>query len=179
MRLRLTLAAILFAGAAACVAPKPEPTPAPPSATPSPRPTPAPAPAPIAPQTTWMDAPQTPGDWRYTRLATGSRAQFGQTAGAPIFSIQCNLNNRTIELTRAGPFSANTPMILRAESASRSLTGVAAADGAGLRTVLQPNDPMLDAIAFSKGRFAVEAAGAAAAYIPSWPEITRVIEDCR
>ncbi len=41
------------------------------------------------------------------------------------------------------------------------------------------NDPLLDAMAFSKGRFAVEVAGLPTLYVPSYPEVTRVIEDCR
>ena len=40
-------------------------------------------------------------------------------------------------------------------------------------------DKLLDAIAFSRGRFALEAAGQETLYLPSWPEISRVIEDCR
>jgi hypothetical protein len=40
-------------------------------------------------------------------------------------------------------------------------------------------DTLLDAMAFSKGRFAIEIAGMRTLYIPSYPEVTRVIEDCR
>jgi hypothetical protein len=34
-------------------------------------------------------------------------------------------------------------------------------------------------MAFSKGRFAIEAGSAPPLYLPSWPEVTRVVEDCR
>jgi len=44
---------------------------------------------------------------------------------------------------------------------------------------LQPRDPLLDQIAFSRGRFTIEVAGQPPLYLPSWPEISRVIEDCR
>ena len=40
-------------------------------------------------------------------------------------------------------------------------------------------DPLLDAMAFSKARFAVEVPGSPALYVPSYPEVTKVIEDCR
>jgi hypothetical protein len=40
-------------------------------------------------------------------------------------------------------------------------------------------DGALDQIAFSRGRFAVEAPGLASLIVPAWPEVTRVIEDCR
>jgi len=38
---------------------------------------------------------------------------------------------------------------------------------------------LLDAMALSKGRFAVELEGEAALYLPAWAEVSRVIEDCR
>lgn len=45
--------------------------------------------------------------------------------------------------------------------------------------VLSPRDSLLDAIALSRGRFAVEMAGLPTLYLPSWAEVSRVIEDCR
>jgi hypothetical protein len=44
---------------------------------------------------------------------------------------------------------------------------------------LAARDPLLDAMAFSKGRFAVDVPGLPPLYLPAWPEVTRVIEDCR
>jgi hypothetical protein len=44
---------------------------------------------------------------------------------------------------------------------------------------LPAGDPLIDAMAFSRGRFMVEAGTAAPLYLPSWPEISRVAEDCR
>lgn len=40
-------------------------------------------------------------------------------------------------------------------------------------------DRKLDAMAHSRGRFAVEVAGLTPSYLPSWPEVSRVVEDCR
>lgn len=40
-------------------------------------------------------------------------------------------------------------------------------------------DPLLDAMAFSRGRFAIQSDGLPTLYVPSWPEIGRVLEDCR
>lgn len=68
-------------------------------------------------------------------------------------------------------------MIIRTETAER--TQPARLSGMLVRARLDPRDPLLDAIAFSKGRFAVEATGVPALYIPPYPEITRAIEDCR
>jgi hypothetical protein len=44
---------------------------------------------------------------------------------------------------------------------------------------LPPNDPLLEQIAFSRGRFLVESEGAHSLILPAWPEPARVIEDCR
>jgi hypothetical protein len=50
---------------------------------------------------------------------------------------------------------------------------------AGVELTLPARDPLLDAIAFSRGRFAVAVPGEPTLYVPSWTEISRVIEDCR
>mgnify|MGYP001804227527 CR=1 FL=1 len=44
---------------------------------------------------------------------------------------------------------------------------------------LQPDDPLLDAMASTKGRFKVEVEGQEPLYLPAWVEVSRVIEDCR
>ena len=40
-------------------------------------------------------------------------------------------------------------------------------------------DPLLDAIAFSRGRVGIGVSGQPALVLPSWAEVARVIEDCR
>lgn len=71
-------------------------------------------------------------------------------------------------------------MRIMTETATRLLdarpTGSQSAD---LATTLSARDSLLDAIALSRGRFAVEAAGLPTLYLPSWAEVSRVIEDCR
>jgi hypothetical protein len=44
---------------------------------------------------------------------------------------------------------------------------------------IMPRDGVLDAIAFSRGRFAIEVGGLSPLAIPNWNEISRVVEDCR
>ena len=55
------------------------------------------------------------------------------------------------------------------------------AGGAGPSQVatLSARDPLLDAIGFSRGRFAVEVAGLPDLILPTWAETERVVEDCR
>jgi hypothetical protein len=71
-------------------------------------------------------------------------------------------------------------MRIRTETAERLLTANSQSDGRPmLVATLQARDPLLDAIALSRGRFAVETGGLETLYLPAWPEITRVVEDCR
>jgi hypothetical protein len=44
---------------------------------------------------------------------------------------------------------------------------------------LDAADPVLDRMAFSRGRFVVEASSQPYLALPPWPEFIRVIEDCR
>jgi hypothetical protein len=48
-----------------------------------------------------------------------------------------------------------------------------------IATEIAPRDSMLDAMALSRGRIAINVAGQKPIAIPSWAEITRVVEDCR
>ena len=177
MPFRRSIAVALSLSAAACVAPRtPPPTPEP-VATATPRPAPSPSPAAI--YDSWMDVPQTPGDWYYVRTATGSAARFGAPQSEGQFALLCTPASRSIALVRYGAFAGDTPMTVRTETATRTLAAARAGDEGGMRAVLAARDPLLDAMAFSKGRFAIEAAGASTLYLPSWPEVTRVIEDCR
>jgi hypothetical protein len=165
-----TIALVLTLGA--CV---PAPRPSPPVETrTSPTPAPTVAPAPVV--TDWMDAPQTPGDWRYA----GGVAQFGESASEPRFSMRCEAASRTVVLSRAGQPSGTPRMTIRTEALTRTLAAAAkTASQPVVEARLAASDRLLDAMALSKGRFAVEVPGTPTLYIPSWAEVTRVIEDCR
>jgi len=173
-------AALALAALGACV-PAPGPTPAPaPAPAPAPRPAPAPAPAPVPPPFAghWMDAPLTPGDWRYA----GGTAAFAGSDNAPLLTLRCVAGSGAVTIERAGVGNEFAPtLVVRAEAQSRALTPSTTGQAATGTTAasLPAQDPLLDAIAFSKGRFAVESAGLATLYVPPYPEITRVIEDCR
>jgi len=185
---RLAPSALLGALAlSACVPPSPEPTPVP-SPTPTPVATATPTPAPAPPQVVtpsfdnWMDAPQTPGDWTYVAEAGETLAVFGtgRTPETVDLIIRCDLATRRIGIARAGSAAGQVEMLVRTETQDRRLTASPMQSGGSLIVAqLAASDPLLDAIAFSKGRFAVDVAGTDAVYAPAWPEITRVIEDCR
>ncbi len=48
-----------------------------------------------------------------------------------------------------------------------------------LATEIMPMDPILDAMAFSRGRILLETDGHTPIILPAWAEITRIVEDCR
>ena len=180
MRFRRSIAAIACIGAASCAAPAPKPTPPPPVARPAPTPAPVASPVPIPADGTWMDAPQTPGDWYYRAASGSTAALFGDSGADARFAVTCLKTERRITLARAGTGTQTVPMRIRTETADRALTASPASGNLpSIIASLSPTDPLLDAIAFSKGRFAVEVPGQSALYLPTWPEITRVIEDCR
>ncbi|OGS58641.1 MAG: hypothetical protein A3J40_10805 [Erythrobacter sp. RIFCSPHIGHO2_12_FULL_63_10] len=166
---------------AACVPARPEPVP-PPVSGPAPAPAPASVPAPVIapPSANWIDAPATPGDWGYRATPGGSQALFGLGETEAEFMIECNRAAGRITLVRVDEASGPVPMQILTQTQSKILT--ATPDGGDLPTVsaqLSARDPLLDAMAISKGRFAVEVSGMQTLYLPAWAEVTRVIEDCR
>lgn len=163
-----------------CVAPS-SPPPAPqPTRTPRPAPPPPrPVPAPDA-GTSWLDWAIAPGDWAYRSDARGSVALFGEPGRNALFVIRCEAASRRIFLSREGEAAGPTSITIRTSSTARTLAAAQAGGNAPyLAAELNARDDLLDAIAFSRGRFAVEVPGQSALAIPSWPEFTRVVEDCR
>ncbi|WP_235829543.1 hypothetical protein [Croceicoccus estronivorus] len=118
-----------------------------------------------------MDAPRTPGDWSYA----ASRATYG--SGTSVFTMTCERGSGRILLSRTGTAAGTVPMRILTETTTRLLD--ARPDAGRVTASLAPRDPLLDAMAFSKGRFAVEVQGLPTLYLPSWVEVSRVIEDCR
>lgn len=128
-----------------------------------------------------MDAPKSPGDWFYRAVPPFSYAVYGASDTQFDFVMRCDRATRTISIGRVSNQRVQQPMQIRTESSDRLLTAVPRQGSMEtlLGADLQATDPILDAMAISKGRFAVEVAGEATMYIPSWPEVTRLIEDCR
>lgn len=177
MTFRRVVAATAVLAIAGCSKPAPQPSPPPPMATPAP--TPAPPPVATPRYDNWMDVPATPGDWTYAQSGGSTYARFAVGNAAPRFSLRCEPDLRRVTLVRHETQGA-APAVLtvRAEEGTRALTAQPAADRMAVGTVLPANDPLLAAMAFSKGRFAIETEGLPTLYLPAWPEVTRVIEDC-
>jgi hypothetical protein len=159
-------AALLAAG---CV-PKPQPEAPPPRIEPIPRPAPTPPPAP--PAGNWADLPLTPGGWAYASDPSGARAIFG--TGQIV--VRCERPGRQLLLVRQGA-AAGSAMTVRTSYGARTLS--LAQTASGVAAALSASDPLLDQIAFSRGRFTIETAGTAQLVLPAWPEPARVVEECR
>lgn len=175
---RLGLYCVLAAvtAAIACVPSREPPAPPPPVRVPPP---PQPMPQPPPPAAEWRDVALTPGSWAYRSEPDGSVAAFGPPRAEARFSIRCDRSRRAILLSRGGE-TGGRAMVLRTTFGARNLP--LSANAGAMPTVsarVPASDPLLDQLAFSRGRFAVETAGLPTLYIPAWPEPARVIEDCR
>ncbi|HYZ48838.1 MAG TPA: hypothetical protein VE567_08085 [Sphingomonas sp.] len=165
MRRAIGLSLLLLS---ACVAPqKVAPPPLPPQ----------PAAKPVLPPplpTDWRDRPYTPGDWIYARSGALSEARYGEAGALPRLALTCDPRAGQVRLTWPG--IAGGPLIVRTSEGDATLQGISS--NAGLQIVFAARDALLDRMAFSRGRFML-AAGAQEVILPPWPEVSRVIEDCR
>ena len=173
LRRLFLFAPVLPAVLASCVAPPVDATP--------PRALPVtvapPPPAPVAPPPVAPGAVE-PGIWTYARTASGSAARFG-AGGATTIAIECDRAGNAILLRvlRANPSAPDTTAVLRASTTLKSVP-VTGGGGAFGTARMAPRDPILDALAFSRGKFGISVDGRER-WLPAWPEFTRVLEDCR
>jgi hypothetical protein len=125
----------------------------------------APASAHVAPVTFdfGKSLPLASGQWSYAATAIGSEARFGSQ-----LLLVCDKRTRTVAISRPGMPVAALTIVTDTQSRTLPPNGVISAF-----------DPLLDAMAFSRGRFLVAGGSAAVLAVPSWPEAARAIEDCR
>lgn len=170
---RILGVAMLAMIAAGCV-PGREPPPPLPTPRPAPRPAPRPpqpAPAP-PPPANWQDAEWSAGDWRYRGDGAQPAASF---AGDRLtFTLRCERPG-TILIGLSGVQAPG--FVIRSTFGERRLAATPVHLNEMIAT-LPAADPLFDQLAFSRGRFLVQA-GNAGLILPSWPEIARVAEDCR
>lgn len=118
------------------------------------------------------------GAWAYRAITGGSEADFVDASSAVRMEIRCNRAARTVSIIRTQVPAAAPSLAIWTTSLSRTIPARFLATKE-LIGDLAATDPLLDAIAFSDGRFASAAAGAPMTAVPAWPEVARVIEDCR
>jgi len=182
---------------AACGGPAPragESRPSAPPAAPVPMPLPpraatAPRSAPTdRPSTTpdWRDLPLPAGDWVWTARVGGSEARFGPAGQPPIAILACDRAAGVVRVALpADPAQAQQAPTRPATIATSTSTATFVAEPQAIDAVstlaisLPAAHRMLDAMAFSRGRFRVEIGGLPPVVLPSWSEVGRVVEDCR
>ena len=173
-RLPFNLAAVPLAllALAGCVPRSAPPLPAP---VPQPRPVPLPPapPLPAPPATDWETGPLSPGDWSYRPSSNTPLATFQSNAIG--FTIRCQ-QGRAVWLSVSG--AQADALVIHTSFGIRRLP----AERVHLNELLaqlQPTDPLLEQMAFSRGRFQVATENGPLLVVPAWPELARVIEDCR
>ena len=140
---------------------------------PAPRTVPPPPPRPSAP-VAWEDRARTPGTWSYLRDGPRSVATYADGASA-ILTITCS--DRNIIFHRPG--AEALALAITTTTLSKRLLGASDTVTNGAIGTLPATDPLLDAIIYSRGKFMVGTTGLPDLILPPWPEIARVVEDCR
>jgi hypothetical protein len=162
--------AFLVAG---CAPSPPRVAPAPP-----PRVVVVPPPTPALVPADWRDAAVTRGVWRYSRDPRGSVAMFGPVGADALAVLRCDRQGGRIFLSVPG--STPRALTVRTSSTARAVQlGATGGVPPYLAATLAPSDPLLDAIAFSRGKLALAISGTAPLILPVWAELGRVVEDCR
>ena len=176
MKANVLLPSLLALTALSACAPKTAPPAPPPRAPESPAPPPITVPRPAG---DWRDAPLTPGSWTWNSPAGHSTASFALAGQPPLVQIAC-LARGTVQITHAGTVSSAAPLSITTSAGTFPLMSDPVIPGASATAVtLSARAPVLDAMAYSRGRFVIEVTGLAPSYLPSWPEVSRVVEDCR
>ena len=104
-----------------------------------------------------------PGQWAYAVTQTGSEARYGGH-----LLLRCERASRSVIITRPGASAGSLTIVTDLLTKALPPSGRVAA-----------SDPVLDAMAFSRGRFLVVGGLSPVLAVPSWPEPARAIEDCR
>ena len=118
------------------------------------------------------------GNWTYAPATGGSEATFTNAANQIQLSLRCTVSARSVTISR--PAAGAAPFLfVWTSTQSRNLPASFQPTTARLNASLSAYDQLLDAIAFSRGRFALGVGAQAAAAFPAWAEVARVVEDCR
>ena len=138
--------------------------------------------APVTLDQNWREAAVTPGAWRLVLDPRGPQAVFGRPGAEPDVVLRCDPGRRMVAVTLPG---AGARMLTVQTSSGSGQVPAVAMPGAlpggppHQGAWFAARDPLLDRIAFSRGRLAIGLSGRPALILPVWAEPTRVVEDCR
>jgi hypothetical protein len=118
------------------------------------------------------------GNWTYAATPEGSDATFANASGSPQLFVHCTKATRRVSISK--PASSAAPTIsIWTSSLTRSVPSSFNPAAARLTVDLSNYDPLLDAIATSRGRIGFSVGNDSALVLPAWAEAAHVIEDCR
>ena len=123
-------------------------------------------------------SPVSPGSWSYRAVAGGSEASFIDGTGTARMVIACGTVTRLVTLSRISAAPASS-LSFWTSSLSRNLASRFDQPTGRVIAQVGASDALLDALAFSRGRFAVSMPGSPALVLPVGAEIDHVVEDCR
>jgi hypothetical protein len=118
------------------------------------------------------------GQWTYNVVKEGSEARFIDANAVPQLFISCTRSTRHVTVSKVAG-GATPYMNIWTSSQERSIPSSYNPAAGRLMVDLDANDPLLDAMATSRGRIAVAAGTQPSLVLPPWPELARVVEDCR
>jgi hypothetical protein len=118
------------------------------------------------------------GSWTYAATTDGSEATFSNASAFPQLWLRCSRVTRRVSIAR--PASAAAPLLnVWTSSLTRGVPSSFNPATGRLTAELAADDPLLDALATSRGRIGFGIGNQPALVIPAWAEAARVIEDCR
>jgi len=118
------------------------------------------------------------GTWAYAATNDGSEANFTNAAAAVQLTVHCTRATRRVSISKAA--TAAAPLLnVWTSSLTRSVPSAFNPTTGKLTIDLANYDPLLDALATSRGRVGFSVGTEPALVIPAWAEAARVIEDCR
>lgn len=123
-------------------------------------------------------SPVSPGSWTYRAVTGGSEATFVDATGTTRLVIGCGTVTRLVTISRISAAPAAT-LSFWTSSATRDLPARFDLNARRVITQVTARDPLLDAMAFSRGRFAVSMPGSPPLVVPAGTEVAHIVEDCR
>lgn len=119
------------------------------------------------------------GRWSFRTFPGGSEAAFSDASGAQRLIVRCNRSARVVSVVRTAVPAAAPVLAIWTSTTSRGVPSRFDLPSRTLSADIAATDPLLDAVALSRGRFATSAVGAPLVALPAWPEPARVVEECR
>lgn len=118
------------------------------------------------------------GNWTYASTGDSSEARFIDASANPQLIVRCTHSTRQVTIAKAA--TAAAPSInVWTSSLTRSVPANYNAAAGQIAFSLTNYDPLLDALSNSRGRMGFSVGTQPALVVPAWPEIARVVEDCR